>query len=973
MDTRAQVGRVATTGGTRLKMRVFAVLLALSCNMAVVSAANECAQMPGPCGTGQNCNDPDWTAAAVGDFTCTCAGNPTVGNVGGPAVCLLDECATDKCGAGQTCADPRKTAMSTGDFVCTCDADKAKTGVGQPAPGCGPTDAPPTDAPPTDIPDTDAPPTDIPATNAPPTDAPPTDAPPTNAPPTDVPDTDAPPTDVPATNAPPTEAPPTEAPPTAAPPTEAPPTEAPPTEAPPTEAPPTEAPPTEAPPTEAPPTEAPPTDVPDTAAPPTPSPPTDVPDTGAPSTDAPPPAASTPAPTPASTPTPVSAAVKDARDAASKAATAAGAFAAGAAILGGGAAGAATGQAVVFTALKCQVDDDDIELVVHPLQFKLGGEPEAGAVVGNILLSCAFALVTTLAVKALALTGRVGRKRARGFDGVTATQRTEAVLRYPSLMMTVPLVLFPGTLESALNLLVRPRGGAGVVLVGALGVAACLGFTAFLVRVVTRPAARLVCREESGPAKRFFLGDTVWESEDRSPLHVDRVGLAYDVYYNIGFLEGRYFACELIPLYFLAVIAAFQSADPGTCAVQAMLMLLVTTATAAFVLCTKVYISPFVTGVMALSNIFMAGGLLLHFIAFVKGDKEHWGVEYGTYMFTGALVMCILRALYDLYTIVEVGSTQYAKPTAEEEVEAALAAAGVVTGVGAIELSACDDHLKAHDSAAYQNYLEADAACSAGGVTPLHDTSDDDLVDGLLASKSTATVTATNHNARPAAPLPPTSPRSGGGGCPTRVLSSASIAARLAAPAAYSSLTSAAASPPTTPRRSVSMPTTPRRMPRSPSPLPHAVPAPHSSADETMQSLPPRRAATHRVAKGFREEVHPLEAGAAAAGRGGGLRRVPSTASSSSPRGASAGGGGGLVRIPSVASLLSEAAAGVAVAHGSGERSLGPRRLSGASSLRHNPEGRLVRIDSDSSSSAMQLTQGKGMRRVPSGMCVHAL
>ena len=328
-----------------------------------------------------------------------------------------------------------------------------------------------------------------------------------------------------------------------------------------------------------------------------------------------------------------------------------GSVAAGVALLGGISGGAATGQAVVLGALRCRLDEGDIEFVVHPLRFSVGGEPEAGAVVGNTLLSVGVGVAMTGIVRALSMTGYIGRDRAPGAVGVTARQRTEAVLRYPSILMALPLVLFPGTLESAMKLLIRPRGSFPT-LIGLFGVAVCLGSTAFLCYAVARPPAHLAPRRKgNSKAKSFLLGSRKWVPNDEAPLHVARVGLAYDLYCDIKFLRGRYFLAELVPLFFLATISAFQTGHPPACAAQALLMLLVVVATIIFTVWARVFLAPFVMGVMVAAHASMAVGLLLHFLAYAQGETEHWGIEYGTDMFIISLTLAVLRALYDVYTI----------------------------------------------------------------------------------------------------------------------------------------------------------------------------------------------------------------------------------------------------------------------------------------------------------------------------------
>ena len=97
--------------------------------LPAVCVLDECAS--NPCKT-QDCTDPSPTANSTDDFICTCS-LPFVGsNVGSEASCTLDECLTAPCGAGQNCSD---TDIShTDNFICTCE--NGNTAVAKPAPDC---------------------------------------------------------------------------------------------------------------------------------------------------------------------------------------------------------------------------------------------------------------------------------------------------------------------------------------------------------------------------------------------------------------------------------------------------------------------------------------------------------------------------------------------------------------------------------------------------------------------------------------------------------------------------------------------------------------------------------------------------------------------------------------------------------------------------------------------------------------------
>ncbi|KAJ9441643.1 hypothetical protein DIPPA_16230 [Diplonema papillatum] len=97
-------------------------------------------------GYGQDCEDPDTSAKSLSDWVCACK-SPSEGRaVRARASCVLDECEVetdcDHCekgacqAAGQNCRDPNTTAASTSDWTCSCVLPSTGTSVGQPASPC---------------------------------------------------------------------------------------------------------------------------------------------------------------------------------------------------------------------------------------------------------------------------------------------------------------------------------------------------------------------------------------------------------------------------------------------------------------------------------------------------------------------------------------------------------------------------------------------------------------------------------------------------------------------------------------------------------------------------------------------------------------------------------------------------------------------------------------------------------------------
>ena len=96
---------------------------------------NECDASPCDAGQNQVCNDPLQTVASIGDYTCTCP-NGVTSTGGAVSKCIDDECESQPCGSDQDCVDPNTNADVLHDFICSCRADPSMNRTDGPA-RCG--------------------------------------------------------------------------------------------------------------------------------------------------------------------------------------------------------------------------------------------------------------------------------------------------------------------------------------------------------------------------------------------------------------------------------------------------------------------------------------------------------------------------------------------------------------------------------------------------------------------------------------------------------------------------------------------------------------------------------------------------------------------------------------------------------------------------------------------------------------------
>ena len=331
---------------------------------------------------------------------------------------------------------------------------------------------------------------------------------------------------------------------------------------------------------------------------------------------------------------------------------------AAAAVLGGASGSSAPGQMVVLSGVSCSEADDteDLEFLVHPLGFRIGGVPAAGAVVGNLCLSVVVMAVLTAMLylfKTCGLGTNATPRKGQHTTTTTTIERSAGMMRYPSVLAPIPLLLLPGAFQSALDIILYPRGTLIVSLIGWSGLLFILCGMAFLWRSTPPPLATTVpVPPETGRVSRFFLGSKEWQAYPERPLFVASHGVVFDIYNELPWVRGRYFLLELAPIFPLAAIAIVRSTDPAVCATKCAGMALVIVIWTVVILRGRVFIAPAVTILMVAGNTLMLLGLMGHSMTYARGhDAQHWGIEGGMVLFAGSLMVSVGRAVYDFGTL----------------------------------------------------------------------------------------------------------------------------------------------------------------------------------------------------------------------------------------------------------------------------------------------------------------------------------
>ena len=339
-------------------------------------------------------------------------------------------------------------------------------------------------------------------------------------------------------------------------------------------------------------------------------------------------------------------------------------------LVGGAGGSTAPGQELIIGGIECKQDDgeeDTLEIAVHPLQFSIKGVPQAGAVVGNVGLSALAVLTFTLLVSLLQRLGLgISVREDNGADdnsiagevedgvvvGVSARARAEAILRYPSVCLPPFLFLFPGTLESSFDLVYYRRGGFLVVSIGFLGVLCCLSAFAYLWITATAPEAEVERIKQCPRVRGYLMGTSEWESKEGHRLVVEREGVIFDIYRDMGGARGKYFAVECLVLIPIAMIAPIRTAQWDRCIVKASSMLVLMSVYLAGSLYYDIFLSRFLRQLNIGCYGFMIVGAGFHIVAFAHHDMHHWCIDAGMICFLSGMLCSLLRAIYDVVTFV---------------------------------------------------------------------------------------------------------------------------------------------------------------------------------------------------------------------------------------------------------------------------------------------------------------------------------
>ena len=306
---------------------------------------------------------------------------------------------------------------------------------------------------------------------------------------------------------------------------------------------------------------------------------------------------------------------------------------------------------MIISNVECssEIDDtEDMELLLHPLQFRIDGVPAAGAIVGNIALWACVVGVFTLVVYILSYLN-IGVKRNEYQGEVSSWVKASSLLRFPSVLMPVPLLLVAGVVQSSFDIVFHPRDSTAVNVIGYFGLIATAAFTAFLWKVSTVPMASIQpLQEPRGAVGRFFLGSKEWKAYDDCPLYVERNGVVFDTHNELKWLRGKYFMLEVIIVYPIAALVSVKSNDFRICALKMALVAAILIGHTILVLWQKVFLVPFLTAVVVVGNVLMIIGLCLYVIAYSAKDMKYWTVDPAAVFFVAAMITCLVRALYDL-------------------------------------------------------------------------------------------------------------------------------------------------------------------------------------------------------------------------------------------------------------------------------------------------------------------------------------
>ena len=159
---------------------------------------------------------------------------------------------------------------------------------------------------------------------------------------------------------------------------------------------------------------------------------------------------------------------------------------------------------------------------LHPTQLTVFGSPAAGAIVGNVALTVAFAILHLIALRAFTVVG------ARYFPKMVAEMDLHGVMRFPSAPLLVMQFVYQGIVGGAFILVLNLATPGGVVF-GVATILASLALPYWLLRRVRYgvpgQAVFVVDAQIAGPRYRIvrgLIGPGEWVNRFRSTDWVNR-------------------------------------------------------------------------------------------------------------------------------------------------------------------------------------------------------------------------------------------------------------------------------------------------------------------------------------------------------------------------------------------------------------------------------------------------------------------
>eukprot|EP01065_Artemidia_motanka_P024133 TRINITY_DN2875_c0_g5_i1.p1 TRINITY_DN2875_c0_g5~~TRINITY_DN2875_c0_g5_i1.p1 ORF type:complete len:845 (+),score=96.50 TRINITY_DN2875_c0_g5_i1:46-2535(+) len=185
-----------------------------------------------------------------------------------------------------------------------------------------------------------------------------------------------------------------------------------------------------------------------------------------------------------------------------------------------GGAGPAASTLAILVVDTCGNDVDSVPWSLHPLRFSIDGSQRAGAVFGNLLLLVGASALHWLAVVVVrwvtSVSPRLQRTKA-GPEGSVIDMDAAPMLKFPSALFIVTLVLYGGVANSAAWLVMRQStASTKALLIGVSGLSFCTCVPWLLYSLILRHRegkAVYECDEPGfGGVRRFVLGSGMWVS-----------------------------------------------------------------------------------------------------------------------------------------------------------------------------------------------------------------------------------------------------------------------------------------------------------------------------------------------------------------------------------------------------------------------------------------------------------------------------